>query len=51
MRDIVVDENVLAEIVHRLVETAVEVEDWSAVRNYVTTRAITEGQVLYEKRS
>src|SRR5436190_22834120 len=31
--------------------TAAEVEDWSAVRNYVTTRALSEGQVLYEKRS
>jgi predicted nucleotidyltransferase len=31
--------------------TAAEVEDWSAVRNYVTTRALNEGRVLYEKRS
>lgn len=31
--------------------TAAEVADWSAVRNYVTTRALSEGQVLYEKRS
>lgn len=30
--------------------TPKEVEDWSGVRNYVTTRAIREGRVLYEKR-
>lgn len=27
-----------------------EIEEWSLVRNYVTTRAIREGRVLYEKR-
>ncbi len=31
--------------------TRQEVEDWAEVRNYVTTRAIREGRVLYEKRS
>lgn len=31
--------------------TPAEVHDWSAVSNYVTTRAIREGRVLYEKRS
>ncbi|MDA0738021.1 MAG: nucleotidyltransferase domain-containing protein [Nitrospirae bacterium] len=28
-----------------------EVEEWREVRNYVTTRAIREGKVLYEKSS
>ena len=28
-----------------------EVRDWSQVRNYVTTRALREGRVLYEKRA
>lgn len=28
-----------------------EVEEWAGVRNYMTTRAIREGRVLYEKRS
>ncbi|MEK6286169.1 MAG: nucleotidyltransferase domain-containing protein [Acidobacteriota bacterium] len=31
--------------------TPEEVEEWAGVRNYVTTRAIREGRVLYEKRS
>ena len=31
--------------------TPAEVEEWSAVPNYVTTRAIREGKVLYEKQS
>jgi predicted nucleotidyltransferase len=31
--------------------TPQEVEDWAGVRSYVTTRAIREGKVLYEKRS
>ena len=30
--------------------TPAEVEDWSAVPTYVTTRALGEGKVLYEKR-
>lgn len=30
--------------------TAEEVEEWAGVRNYVTTRAMREGRVLYEKR-
>src|SRR6185503_11183659 len=30
--------------------TPAEVEDWSRVPNYVTTRALQEGKVLYEKR-
>lgn len=29
--------------------TPAEVEEWSAVANYVTTRALREGKVLYEK--
>jgi len=28
-----------------------EVQDWSAVPNYVTTRALREGRILYEKQS
>lgn len=28
-----------------------EVRHWSEVRNYVTTRALREGRVLYEKRA
>lgn len=28
-----------------------EVEEWSGARNYVATRALREGRVLYEKRS
>ena len=28
-----------------------EVRDWSEVQNYVTTRALREGRVLYEKRA
>ena len=31
--------------------TSAEVEEWSGARNYVTTRALHEGRVLYEKRS
>ena len=31
--------------------TPAEVEDWSAVPNYVTTRALHEGRILYEKQS
>lgn len=31
--------------------TPAEVEDWSNVPTYVTTRALAEGRVLYEKRS
>ena len=31
--------------------TPAEVEEWSSVPNYVTTRALGEGKVLYEKRS
>ena len=31
--------------------TSAEVEEWSGARNYVTTRALREGRVLYEKRS
>lgn len=31
--------------------TSAEVRDWSEVRNYVTTRALREGRVLYEKRT
>ena len=31
--------------------TPAEVEDWSQVPNYVTTRALREGKVLYEKQS
>ena len=27
-----------------------EVGDWSAVANYVTTRAVREGKILYEKQ-
>lgn len=30
--------------------TPEEIEDWSGVRNYVATRAIREGRVLYEKQ-
>jgi predicted nucleotidyltransferase len=30
--------------------TPEEVAEWSAVRNYVTTEALREGRVLYEKR-
>lgn len=30
--------------------TPAEVEDWSAVPTYVTTRAVQEGKILYEKR-
>ena len=30
--------------------TAAELEDWSHVATYVTTRALREGKVLYEKR-
>ncbi len=29
--------------------TPEEVEEWAGVRNYVTTRAMREGRVLYEK--
>ena len=32
-------------------KTPAEVEDWSAVPNYVTTRALREGRILYEKQS
>ena len=28
-----------------------EISDWAGVRNYVTTRALREGRVLYEKRA
>ena len=31
--------------------TPAEVEDWSGVPNYVTTRALREGKILYEKQS
>jgi len=31
--------------------TPEEVEDWKGVNNYVTTRALREGKVLYEKSS
>ena len=31
--------------------TPAEVEDWSHVPTYVTTRALQEGKVLYEKRA
>jgi len=31
--------------------TPAEVEDWSRVATYVTTRALQEGRILYEKRS
>ena len=31
--------------------TPAEVEDWSRVPTYVTTRALKEGKILYEKRS
>ena len=31
--------------------TPAEVDDWSRVPTYVTTRALTEGKILYEKRS
>lgn len=31
--------------------TAEEVEEWAGVRNHVTSRAMREGRVLYEKRS
>ena len=31
--------------------TPAEVEEWSNVPTYVTTRAMDEGRVLYEKRS
>jgi uncharacterized protein len=31
--------------------TPAEVEDWSSVPTYVTTRALKEGKILYEKRS
>jgi predicted nucleotidyltransferase len=31
--------------------TPAEVEDWSHVPTYVTTRALQEGRVLYEKRT
>ena len=31
--------------------TPAEVEDWSAVPTYVTTAAVKEGKVLYEKQS
>jgi predicted nucleotidyltransferase len=31
--------------------TPAEVEDWSRVPTYVTTRALREGKILYEKRS
>jgi predicted nucleotidyltransferase len=31
--------------------TPAEVEDWSCVPTYVTTRALKEGKILYEKRS
>lgn len=27
-----------------------EVEEWSSVANYVTTRAVREGKILYEKQ-
>lgn len=27
-----------------------EIEDWAGVQNYVTTRALHEGRVLYEKQ-
>jgi predicted nucleotidyltransferase len=30
--------------------TPLEVEDWSEVPTYITTRALKEGRVLYEKR-
>jgi predicted nucleotidyltransferase len=30
--------------------TPEEIEDWSGVKNYVATRAIREGRVLYEKQ-
>ena len=30
--------------------TPAEIEEWSSVPNYVTTRALLEGKVLYEKR-
>ena len=30
--------------------TPAEVEDWAAVPNYVTTRALREGRILYEKQ-
>jgi len=29
--------------------TPAEVEDWSSVPNYVSTRALAEGRILYEK--
>jgi predicted nucleotidyltransferase len=31
--------------------TPEEVEEWAGARNYVTTRAMREGRLLYEKRS
>ena len=31
--------------------TPAEVEDWSQVPTYITTRALREGKTLYEKRS
>lgn len=31
--------------------TPQEVEEWAGVQNYVTTRAIREGRLLYEKQS
>lgn len=30
--------------------TPAEIEEWAGARNYVTTRAMREGRVLYEKR-
>ena len=29
--------------------TPSEIEEWSAVRNHITTRALREGKILYEK--
>jgi predicted nucleotidyltransferase len=31
--------------------TPAEIAEWSSVRNYVTTEALREGRVLYEKQS
>jgi predicted nucleotidyltransferase len=31
--------------------TPAEIEDWSQVPTYITTRALKEGKILYEKRS
>jgi predicted nucleotidyltransferase len=30
--------------------TPAEVEDWSQVQTYITTRALNEGKILYEKQ-